>query len=379
MRIALIGPTWPYRGGIAHYTTLLCRALRKSHQVKFISFKRQYPSLLFPGKTDRDPSSKPLKPDQVDYIIDSMNPFTWFRAAHEIKDYQPDKIIFGWWVTFWMPTFWTIIKLVKRSLDAEIIIICHNVFEHESSPLKKKVTKAVLSQADLLITHSAQETDRLGELLGKEAKAITAFHPTYAELSDTRFTSSQAKEKLGITGDCLLFFGFVREYKGLAVLLEALGRIKEKKKEVTLLVVGEFWKGKSKYLDQVKCLGISSCVRIVDKYISNEEIGLYFAAADLVVQPYLSASGSGICQIAYGFDRPVIATSVGSLPEVVEDGVNGRLVEPGDAKALAEAIIESLEPDKLKEFSQNAVKTKQKFSWQRLADIVVRGSEDLTR
>ena len=378
MRIALIGPTWPYRGGIAHYTTLLCRALRKSHQVKFISFKRQYPSLLFPGKTDRDPSSKPLKPDQVDYIIDSMNPFTWFRAAHEIKDYQPDKIILGWWVTFWMPTFWTIIKLVKRSLDAEIIIICHNVFEHESSSLKKKVTKAVLSQADLLITHSAQETDRLGELLGKEAKAITAFHPTYAELSNIRFTSSQAKEKLGITGDCLLFFGFVREYKGLAVLLEALGRLKEKK-EFTLLVVGEFWKGKSKYLDQVERLGISSCVRIVDKYISNEEIGLYFAAADLVVQPYLSASGSGICQIAYGFDRPVIATRVGSLPEVVEDGVNGRLVEPGDAKALAEAIIESLEPDKLREFSQNAVKTKRKFSWQRLADIVVRGSEDLTR
>jgi len=356
----------------------LCRALRKSHQVKFISFKRQYPSLLFPGKTDRDPSSKPLKPDQVDYIIDSMNPFTWFRAAHEIKDYQPDKIILGWWVTFWMPTFWTIIKLVKRSLDAEIIIICHNVFEHESSFVKKQAAKAVLSQADLLITHSAQETDRLGELLGKEAKAITAFHPTYAELSNTRFTSSQAKEKLGITGDCLLFFGFVREYKGLAVLLEALGRIKEKK-EFTLLVVGEFWKGKSKYLDQVERLGISSCVRIVDKYISNEEIGLYFAAADLVVQPYLSASGSGICQIAYGFDRPVIATRVGSLPEVVEDGVNGRLVEPGDAKALAEAIIESLEPDKLKEFSQNAVKTKQKFSWQRLADIVVRGSEDLTR
>lgn len=370
MRIALVGPTYPYRGGISHYTTLLCRALRESHEVKFISFKRQYPKLFFPGKTDKDPSSKPVKVDEVDYIIDSLNPLSWLRAAKEIKDYGPDKIIFGWWVAFWMPQFWSIIKLVKRSCRSEIVIICHNVVEHESSFVKKLAAKAVLSKAERLITHSVQETARLRELLGEGINVVTAFHPTYADLSESRYTKQQAKDKLGLTGDCLLFFGFVREYKGLGVLLEAMRIVKERRCAL-LLVVGEFWKDKRKYTEQIERLGISSEVRIVDKYVPNEDIGLYFAAADIVVQPYLSVSGSGICQIAYGFDRPVIATEIGSLAEVVEDGVNGRLVASGDVRALAEAICDSLEPEKLNEFSKNAVRTKEKFSWQRLAGVVI--------
>lgn len=373
MRIALVGPTYPYRGGIAHYTTLLCQALREKHEVKFISFSRQYPKLLFPGKTDRDPSAEPVKAGNVDYIIDSMNPLTWVRTAKEIKKWQPDKIIFGWWVAFWAPQFWSIITLVKRSLNAEVIIICHNVVEHESSSIKKLATKAVLSKADKLITHSVQETEKLNKLLGSGLNAVTAFHPTYAGLSDKRFSKEQAKKELGLTGDCLLFFGFVREYKGLSVLLEAMRNIRGKS-DATLLVVGEFWGDKRKYIDQIESYGISSRVKIIDEYVPNEDIGLYFAAADLVVQPYLSASGSGICQIAYGFDRPVIATTVGSLTEVIEDHVNGRLVEPGDARDLAEAIIDSLKPENLNKLSENAVKTKQKFSWARLVEIVIQDS-----
>lgn len=370
MKIAVIGPAYPYRGGIAHYTSLLCRTLRKHHNVKFVSFKRQYPRLLFPGKTDKDPSQKPVKCGQVDYIIDSLNPVTWFQAAGAIADFQPDKVIFGWWVAFWMPQFWTIIKSVKKKTDAEIVIICHNVVEHESGWIKKMAAKTVLSKANRLITHSAEETQKLVKMLGKSVNAVTAFHPSYADLSDVRYDKDQAKDKLGLSGGAvLLFFGFVREYKGLKVLLDAMGKLKAEK--VTLLIAGEFWKDKSGYVRQIKQLGISSKVKIVDEYIPNEKIGLYFAAADIVVQPYLSASGSGICQIAYGFDRPVIATQVGSLPEVIDDGINGRLVKAGDADGLAEAIKESIEPQKLDGLCRNAVKTKEKFSWDRLADIVV--------
>ncbi|GBD97973.1 MAG TPA: glycosyltransferase [Nitrospirae bacterium] len=369
MRIVLIGPTYPFRGGIAHYTTLLCRALRENHDVKFISFKRQYPDILFPGRSDRDSSRSPVKVNDVDYIIDSLNPLTWLAAVHAVKKYRPDKIVLPWWVAFWTPQFWTILTMVKRHLESEVVIICHNVVEHEAGFMKKMASKVVLSRADRLITHSRKETLRLKDLLGKNVNALTAFHPTYAGLSDKRYSKEEARERLGLSGSVLLFFGFVRDYKGLGVLLDAMPLVL-KDKDVTLLIVGEFWKDKQEYLKKIEYSGISGKVRIVDEYVPNEEIGIYFAAADLVVQPYISASGSGISQIAYGFDRPVIATDVGSLPEVVEDGVNGRIVKPGDAGGLAEAILESLDPHTLSMFSLNAAKTKEKFSWRRMAEIV---------
>ncbi|MCD4831890.1 MAG: glycosyltransferase [Anaerohalosphaeraceae bacterium] len=369
MKIVLIGPTYPYRGGISHYTTLLCRNFRRQNEVKFISFKRQYPKILFPGKTDKDPSSEPLKIDNVDYLIDSLNPVTWIKTAKEIVKYRPDKIIFNWWVAFWTPQMLTIINRVKRKINAEIVVICHNVVEHESSRLKATLTRLVLSKADRLITHSQAETDKCGKLLGENADVTTAFHPTYTDLSNGRYDKAQAKEKLGVSGDCLLFFGFVRPYKGLDVLLDAMNLCDNK--STTLMVVGEFWKDKQKYIEKISQYGISSRVKVVDRYISNEEIGLYFAAADIVVQPYVSASGSGVCQTAYGFDKPVIATNVGSLSEVVQDSVNGRLVEPNNAGTLAEAIDDSLEPENLDRLTAAAGKTKDKFGWAELINVIL--------
>ena len=174
---------------------------------------------------------------------------------------------------------------------------------------------------------------------------------------------------LGLTGDVLLFFGFVREYKGLGVLLDALPMI-IREKAVTLLVVGEFWKSKKKYLEQIDRHGLRPHVRIIDEYIPNEKLGVFFCGADLVVQPYISASGSGICQIAFGFNRPVIATNVGSLTEVIENGVNGRTVDPEDTQGLALAVLESLEPATLGKLSRNAKDTKKKYSWELMAEIV---------
>ena len=167
MKICLIGPTYPYRGGIAHYTTLLCRALRINHDVKFISFKRQYPRILFPGQSDKDTSREPLKIDNVDYLLDSMNPLTWVEVFKSINAYKPDKVIIPWWVAFWAPQFWSIVSLVKRNVQSEVVFICHNVIEHESHRLKKLATKAVLSKADRIITHSREDTLRLRESFGK--------------------------------------------------------------------------------------------------------------------------------------------------------------------------------------------------------------------
>lgn len=376
MKIALIGPTYPFRGGIAHYTTILCRTLRRNHHVKFISFKRQYPKILFPGTSDRDTSEKPVQVDDVEYIIDSLNPVTWLKAARSLREYDPERLVFPWWVAFWTPQFLSIIALIRRHIECHVVLVCHNVVEHESNSLKKFSTKLVLSRGDTLITHSGEETRKLRKLLGDDAPVVTAFHPTYADLSDVRYTKEQAKTMLGIDGDVLLFFGFVREYKGLHVLLDAMPAVL-KDRDVTLLVVGEFWKDKRKYLEQIDRLGISSHIVIIDRYVPNEEIGVYFASADLVVQPYLSVSGSGISQIAYGFDRPVIATNVGSLSEVVEDGVNGRLVESADSRGLAKAILESLDPEVQQRFLENASETKMKFSWEKMADIITGERESI--
>jgi len=306
----------------------------------------------------------------VDYILDSMNPLTWIRVLKSIETYKPDKVVIPWWVAFWAPQFWSIVSLVKHNIQSEVVFICHNVVEHESHPIKKMATKAVLSKGDRIITHSGEDTVKLKDLLGNNVNAITAFHPTYTDLSDRRYTKEQARDRLGLTGNVLLFFGFIRQYKGLDVLLDAMPMILKDKK-VKLLVVGEFWSDKQSYFDKIYHSGISEHVRIVDAYVPNEEIGIYFAASDLVVQPYISASGSGICQIAYGFDRPVVATNVGSLIEVVNDGVNGRLVEPSNPRGLAQAILESLEPVTLSKFEINANKTKKEFSWKRMANIVL--------
>ena len=366
MRIGLVGPTYPFRGGIAHYTTLLNRALAERHDVCFVSFTRQYPGWLFPGKSDRDTSQQPLETGEVLRVIDSLNPLSWLRAARRLAEHEPELVIFQWWVAFWTPHFLTLARRLRARTDARLVFLCHNAVEHEASQLKILATRMVLSQADAVFTHAEAETQKIRQLLPK-ADVETAFHPTYEALAGTTPSLEEARAKLGVEGPVLLFFGFVRPYKGLDVLLSALGSVLERR-QVTLLVVGEFWRDKESYERQIEEGGFGERVRMHDAYVPNEEIGTYFAAADLVVQPYRSASGSGICQLAYGNERPVIATRVGSLGEVVIDGVNGRLVPPEDPAALADAIVESLEPTVLEGLTAEAAKTSERFSWRALID-----------
>lgn len=375
MKIALIGPTYPFRGGIAHHTTLLCRALRSRHEVLFISFSRQYPGPLFPGRSDVDPSREPLTANPVEHVIDSLNPATWVRAARKINRFSPTMVIVPWWVTFWAPLNLTLTALLRRRGRPEIVFLCHNVVEHERHPIKALVTRLVLRRADRVVTHSEEETARVRALLGaRHKRVVTGFHPTYAPLGGQGLSREEARARLGLPPDrpVLLFFGFVRPYKGLDLLLTALAKVREGL-PAELLVVGEFWGDRSRYERMIERLGLGEAVRIVDRYVPNELIEPYFAAADLVVQPYRSVSGSGVCQLAYGLGRPVIATDVGSLSEVIEDGVNGRLVPAGDAFALAAAIRESLDPGLLAHLNRGATATAERFAWDRLVDLIRAG------
>lgn len=269
---------------------------------------------------------------------------------------------------FWAPHFLFLSKIVKRSTRAKIIFFCHNVVDHEANFLKIFATKMVLSNADLLITQSEDESKRVKELL-PACRVKTAFHPTYADLNTRTLTPEDAQKEISVSGPTLLFFGFIRPYKGLDILIEAVSHV-VKSMQVTLLVVGEFWKDRDSYYAQIKQLNLEENIKVYDRYIPNDEVATFFAAADLVVQPYKSVTGSGVCQLAYGFDKPVIATDLGSLREIIETGVNGFLVPPESPEALADAIIKCLEPEFLRQLTENASQTKYNYSWERLADII---------
>jgi glycosyltransferase involved in cell wall biosynthesis len=349
---------------------MLCRHLRQRHPVKFISFKRQYPAILFPGQTDRDFSDEPMREDPVEYLIDSLNPWTWKHAGDAILDYGAEMIVMPWWVAFWGPCFGSILSRIGKRADLEKVFVCHNVIEHEAKGWKRRVTRNVLARANRFLVHSAEEKERLCDLLGPGARIDVVHLPSFAEVSERRWKAEEAKAQLGVDRPMLLFFGFVREYKGLHDLIDALPVILQVR-DVLLYLVGEFWEDQAAYTGHIARLGLQENVVVVNRYVPNEEIGLYFAAADLVVQPYRSVSGSGISQVAFGFDRPVIGTRVGSLAEVIRNGVDGRLVEPGNPAALAKTIIECLEPETLQGLKAEACNAKHRFSWDSVVDAVV--------
>jgi len=368
VKICIIGPSYPFRGGISHHTTLLFRVLKKKYTVRFFAFKRQYPKWLFPGKTDKDISNIALKESETENMLDSLNPWTWLNVAWKIRHENPNLVIFPWWSSFWIPQFWTIATIIKIFSNIKILFLCHNVIEHESNGFSKMCTKWVLKKANFFIVHSEEEKGNLLRMF-PYAKVKQSFHPTYGIFNYRNFDSQEERRRLGLKSNVILFFGFIRKYKGLKYLIKAMPQIL-KNIHVTLLIVGEFWDDKEEYLKLIRKLKIENWVKIIDKYVPNEEIGRYFNAADLIVQPYISATGSGVIQLAYGFNKPVIATKVGCLSEVVQEGKTGYLVESASIEPLAKAIVKFFREDKTKDFSKYIKNENKKFSWDRIVEAI---------
>ena len=372
MKICVIGPTYPYRGGISHYNTLLCENLKKRHDVKSVSFKRLYPSFLYPGKDQKDLNSKINIKTDSEYLIDSINPLTWIHAFLSIKKEQSDLLIFQWWTPFFTPVYFTISCLTRRLTNTKILMISHNVLPHEKKKIDKIMTKMVYKNVDFFIVHSEEDLRNLRTLI-PNAKAKRTYHPTYeyfkTENKIDLHLHSKEDLNLNLKNKTILFFGFVRDYKGLNYLIEAMPKVLEKL-NVDLLIVGEFWDDKEKYINQIKQLGIENYVYIIDRYVPNEEVNLYFSVADVVVLPYISATQSGIIQIAYGFDKPVITTNVGGLPDVVKNGETGFIVPSEDANALSKAIVSYFEGNKEREFQANIKKQKDIFSWDKMVETI---------
>jgi glycosyltransferase involved in cell wall biosynthesis len=368
VKICLIGPTYPFRGGIAHHTTLLYRTLRKEHTVTFYAFQRQYPRWMFPGKTDVDTSAIAIREEGVENILDSLNPISWWSVFRKIRRDDPDLVIIPWWVSFWTPPFWTISSLLRTFTRSRILFICHNVVAHESRFMDNLCTKSVLRKGDYYLVHSDDDFKNLKGILPR-ANVKKTYHPSYDVFNYQDTSKDATRQQLGLAGRVLLFFGFVRPYKGLKYVIEALPLIRERL-AVTLLVVGEFWEKKEPYLRRIDELKVQDSVRIVDDYIPNEKVQTYFGASDVVILPYVSGTGSGIVQMAYGFNKPVIATRVGSLPDVVQDGVTGFLVEPGSAEAIADAVIRFYEENRETNFIQHITEEREKYSWDRMVEVI---------
>lgn len=338
MNITLVGPVYPYRGGIAHYTTLLARALQSSgHSVQVISFRRQYPAWLYPGSSDKDPSREPLQVN-AEYLLDPIAPWTWHRTAHQIADSRPDLVVIMWWTTFWAGPF----AFLRRSLQRKglrVIFLIHNVLPHEERPQDVWLAKLALNAADAFIVQTSQERKRLLRLI---PCAVTweCPHPVYSMLAHQQVPKEEARQKLQLPADqqTLLMFGIVRPYKGLRVLLEALHLLRGSGQEPYLLVAGEFWDTKDEYLRLVETYGISSQVRFDDRYIPNEEVGLLFSAADAMVAPYTAATQSGAAGMAIGFGLPLIVTEPVAAGLAAIDPADLYVAPAGDAVKLARAI-----------------------------------------
>lgn len=357
MKILILGTAYPLRGGIAHFNALLADHLAKNHAVETITFKRQYPKLLFPGKTQEEKGEQ-LQVSPAPELVDSINPFNWLKVAREIRNRKPDLLIFKYWMPFFAPCFGTIAKFSKKGTNTKVLFICDNIIPHERRPGDVALTRYAFRQADYFIVQSAAVERDLKSCF-PDAKYRNVPHPVYENFG-AAMPKQTARDMLGIsTKRVILYFGYVRAYKGLNVLIDAMRHLND----VLLLVVGEFYDDEQKYRRQVKDLNLESNVRFFSDYVPNDKVGIYFSAADVVVLPYLSATQSGIIQIAYNFDKPVIATDVGGLAEVVIDEHTGYIVPPNNAPALAEAIKQYYDNNREADFSENVKKEKQKYSW----------------
>lgn len=368
MKVVLIGPAHPLRGGIANFNEALALAFyKKNIDTEIISFSLQYPSFLFPGKTQYSESDAP-KYLKISSLINSVNPFNWLKVARKIKKLKPDYIIVHYWMPFMAPSLGTICRRAKKHSNTKVISITHNIIPHEKFPFSRLLTKYFVNACTGFVSLSKSVIKDLNKFTSK--KKIFIPHPIYNIFGD-KIDKTIAKEylKLNQESKCILFFGIIRKYKGLDILIEAIANKKIKELGIKLIVAGEFYEEKTKYLDLIKHNGIKQNIILVDKFIPSDDIKYYFSAADIIVQPYRTATQSGVTQIAYHFEKPMLVTDVGGLSEIVPHNKVGYVTKISSSE-VAKAIIDFYENNRESEFIENTKEEKKRFSWEKFIDKI---------
>ena len=363
MNVVIIGPAYPLRGGLATYNERLARAFREAgDEVRIVTFSLQYPDFLFPGQTQFSTEAGPADLD-IEVSLNSVNPLSWLRVGRKLRQQRPDLVIFRFWLPFMGPALGTVARLVRGNGHTRVVAITDNVIPHEKRPGDGPLTRYFLSACDGFVTMSRSVLEDLRRLGFGRKPALYRPHPLYDNFGPGK-AKAGALAALGLpaTEGYVLFFGFIRAYKGLDILLEAWADARVAALPVKLIIAGEFYEDAAPYEALIKQRQLESRIVRATDFIPNEKVVDYFCAADLVLQPYKNATQSGVSQIAYHFGRPMLVTDVGGLAELIPAGVVGYVVPPTPA-AIADAVVDFYANQREEAFAAGVREEKKQFSW----------------
>ncbi|MBE0570732.1 MAG: glycosyltransferase [Ignavibacteriaceae bacterium] len=370
-KIILIGPAYPYRGGNALFVNHTYEFLKNYFDVKIYNYKLLYPSFLFPGTTQFDKSKEQVFNVPSERIVNSINPFNWLKVASLLKKQNADLVVFDWWHPFFGFCHGVISFLIRKKYKNKILFITENVVSHEANAIDKILTKIGLSSASKYLALSGI-VEKEVQQFSKGKKVYRSELPVYDCYKQSEQTDQKMlKRELGFEEDALvlLFFGYVRKYKGLDILIEAFPKILSVNSKAKLLVVGEFYDEPKVYTDLISKLGIEDKVKLINQFVPNEEVGKYYQTADVVMLPYRSATQSGILNVAYGFYKPVIVTDVGGLAEFVDEGRTGFVVKPNSPDAIKDGVKKFLSSKVQTNFTVHIQERNRKNSFNQLPEV----------
>lgn len=378
MNITILGPAHPFRGGIAALNERLAlQLISDGHAVNIVSFTVQYPSILFPGKTQFSEQAANF-PFQITRELNSVNPLSWIKVGKRIKKARPDILIVRFWIPFMSMSLGTVCRFVRKNHHTKIISIADNIIPHEKRPGDNLLCNYFIKSIDGFITMSESVLKDLEKFHYKKPKLLSP-HPIYDHYGEIE-SREAALQKLKLSADYryVLFFGFIRDYKGLDLLLKAFSNPFFRKNKIKLIVAGEFYSDSGKYAEMIALLNLEDQVVLKSDYISNSEVPNYFNSADIIAQPYKSATQSGVTQIGYHFNKPMLVTNVGGLPEIVPHNKVGYVVKP-EPDSIALALIDFFQNKRLKVFTENTLIEKERFSWNRMTSALMNLSDMISK
>ncbi len=367
--VVILGSAYPLRGGLANYNERIARAyMQQGYTVKIITFSLQYPNFLFPGTTQYSEEAAPADLD-IEVKLNSVNPLSWFAVGNQIRKINPDLLIIKFWLPFMGPSLGTVARIAKRGTKTKVISIIDNIIPHEKRIGDHLLAKYFVGAVDGFISMSQSVLDDLNTFDKNKPKIFTP-HPVYDNFGIPE-NKLQARKNLQLDAKTpyILFFGFIRDYKGLDLLFKAMADERIRNSEIKLIVAGEYYSNEQKYLDLISELKIEDQLVLATDFIPDSKVGDYFNACDMVVQPYKTATQSGVTQIAYHFEKPMLVTKVGGLPEIVPDGIAGYVVDVDPVK-IADAILDYFDNNKEKEMVAGCKEEKKKYLWETLLEKI---------